>query len=103
MPRWGRIIDQSADQESTDLQKCLARASAEIKADPGKLSGAGIFAAGSQHSYMHVILIGLHASVLHSSSLEKLIHIRKQDATMPSMCCWMQGRSAGDWITCCRT
>lgn len=42
-----RIIDESADQDSTDLQKCIKCAHELIASKPDQLQGASIFAAGS--------------------------------------------------------
>ena len=42
-----RVIDESEDQDSTDLQKCINCARALIASRPEQLHGASIFAAGS--------------------------------------------------------
>ena len=42
-----RVIDESEDQDSTDLQKCINCALALIASRPEQLHGASIFAAGS--------------------------------------------------------
>ena len=41
-----RVVDESADQDSTDLQKCISCAHELIASKPDELQGASIFAAG---------------------------------------------------------
>ena len=41
------VIDESEDQDSTDLQKCINCARTLIASRPEQLRGASIFAAGS--------------------------------------------------------
>ena len=43
----GRVVDLAADQDTTDLQKCLACASRMIAADPGRYGDAHILAIGA--------------------------------------------------------
>lgn len=43
----GRVVDLAADQDSTDLQKCLICASRMIAADPARFSDARILALGA--------------------------------------------------------
>ena len=47
MRRAGRVVDLAADQDTTDLQKCLACASRMIAADPGRFRDAHILAIGA--------------------------------------------------------
>ena len=60
-----RIMDRSEDQDSTDLQKCLACASRQIAASPSTLAGASIFAAGAPlNKPVHVLPASQHRSAL---------------------------------------
>ena len=43
----GRVVDLAADQDTTDLQKCLACASRMVAADPGRYGDAHILAIGA--------------------------------------------------------
>lgn len=43
----GRVVDLAADQDTTDLQKCLACASRMIAADPARYGDAHILAIGA--------------------------------------------------------
>lgn len=41
------VVDLAADQDTTDLQKCLACACRAVAAEPGRLGGARILAVGA--------------------------------------------------------
>ncbi len=51
------MIDESADQDSTDLQKCIKCAQELIASRPEELRGASIFAAGKCLSCSPVSLL----------------------------------------------
>lgn len=53
------MVDESADQDSTDLQKCIKCAQELIASRPEELQGASIFAAGKCSSYSLVSLMRL--------------------------------------------
>lgn len=70
----GRVVDLAADQDSTDLQKCLVCASRMIAADPARFSDARILALGA-----YITFIKLNGMELVNCSV---------NTTMHTMCVW---------------
>ncbi|CAL5229999.1 g13437 [Coccomyxa viridis] len=66
-----QVVDESGDQDSTDLQKCIACAHELIASRPGDLQGASIFAAGAFGGRIDHVLSSL--CTLHRHEGEKII------------------------------